>query len=80
MWEVMAEFGAVTTPRAKRRTILGSIARFEKRLAQAQADLSRANARLARPRRQIRRGTPSLSEVSWFRVQPNGFFSRAQMA
>lgn len=47
MWEVMAEFGAVTTPKAQRRTILGSIAQFEKRLMQAQAELSRFNARLA---------------------------------
>ena len=47
MWEVMAECGAVTTPRAKRRTILSSIARFEKRLAQAPADLSQAKAYIA---------------------------------
>ena len=47
MWEVMAEIRAVTTPRAKRRTILSSVARFEKRLAQARADLSHAHACLA---------------------------------
>jgi hypothetical protein len=47
MWEVMAEIGAVTTLRAKRRTILSSIARFEKRPAQARTDLSRVNACIA---------------------------------
>jgi len=51
MWEVMADIRAVTTPRAKRRTILSSIARFEKRPAQARADLSHVKARIALFRR-----------------------------
>jgi hypothetical protein len=41
MWEVMAEFGAVTTPNAQRKTILSSIARFAKPLSPLHGDLSR---------------------------------------
>ena len=43
----MAEIRTVTTLRRKRIEIIGSIAQYEKRLAQARADLSHVNACIA---------------------------------
>ena len=43
----MAEIRTVTTLRSKRAEILSSIAQYEKRLAQARADLSHVNACIA---------------------------------
>jgi hypothetical protein len=43
----MAEIRTVTTLRGKRAEIIGAIAQYEKRLAQARADLSHVNACIA---------------------------------
>src|SRR5208337_1154621 len=43
----MAEIRTVTTLRAKRAEIISAIAQYEKRLAQARADLSHVNACIA---------------------------------
>jgi hypothetical protein len=81
MWEVMAEFGAVTTPRAKRRKILRSIARFEKRPAQAQADLSRVTACLVLPPRcVILRSAKGLTEWAEHPSLKQGMLGRTPSA
>ena len=43
----MAEIRTVTTLRSKRAEIISSIAHYEKRIAQARADLSHVNACIA---------------------------------